>query len=91
MKFKDKCKIPHLAWHNLMQSHRLRANWLENNSAEKDQAILINNKLNMSQCALAVKADPYHWLPYKRGKVGRSETSPLLEDCETPRSAVPMP
>lgn len=64
MKFKDKCKIPHLAWHNLMQSHRLRANWLENNSAEKDQAILINNKLNMSQRAFAVKANPYHWLPY---------------------------
>jgi len=56
MKFdKDKCMVLHLGKHNPGVQHRLGSAWLGSSSVERDLAVLVDNKLNMSeQCAAAV-------------------------------------
>jgi len=57
MKFtKAKCRVLHLERNNPMQQYRLGAALLESSSAERDQGVLVDNMLTMSQqCALVAK------------------------------------
>uniref|UniRef100_A0A803TJS6 Reverse transcriptase domain-containing protein n=1 Tax=Anolis carolinensis TaxID=28377 RepID=A0A803TJS6_ANOCA len=57
MKFnRDKCKILHFGRKNGMQRYRMGDAWLNNHTCEKDLAVLVDNKLNMSQqCDAAAK------------------------------------
>ena len=57
MKFNNrKYKVLNTRRNNLMHQHTLRAKWMASGSAEKDQGVLMDNKLNMSQQgALAIK------------------------------------
>ncbi|KAJ7423223.1 rna-directed dna polymerase from mobile element jockey-like [Pitangus sulphuratus] len=57
MKFnKDLCQILHLGWSNPECTYRLGSKKLESSTVERDQGILANHKLNMSQqCALAAR------------------------------------
>ncbi|KAJ7421951.1 rna-directed dna polymerase from mobile element jockey-like [Pitangus sulphuratus] len=46
---KAKCEVVHLDHNNRMQNCRLRAEWLERNSVEKDRGKLVNSSLKMIQ------------------------------------------
>jgi len=53
---KGKCKVTHLGRNNPMHQNMLGASQLESNSTEKDQGVLVDSRLNMSQqCALVAK------------------------------------
>ncbi|KAK4818537.1 hypothetical protein QYF61_014480 [Mycteria americana] len=50
MKFnKGNCKVLHLERNNPRHQYKLRANWLESRSVEKDLGVLVNSKPNMNQ------------------------------------------
>ncbi|KAK4827506.1 hypothetical protein QYF61_018806 [Mycteria americana] len=57
MKFnKSKCQILHLGQSNTKHKYKLREKWLESSPAEKDQGVLVDSRLSVSQqCALAAK------------------------------------
>ncbi|PKU46673.1 hypothetical protein llap_2990 [Limosa lapponica baueri] len=56
MKFKDKCRVLHLARNNPIQQYRLGADLLESSSVEKDSAVLVDNRMTVSQqCAFVAK------------------------------------
>jgi len=53
---KGKCRVLHLARNKPKQQYRLRADQLESSSVERDQGVLVDDKLAMSQqCALVAK------------------------------------
>ena len=57
MKFnRSKCRVPLLGRNNYIHRYRLGAGQLERSSAEKNLAVLMDNRLAMSQqCALVAK------------------------------------
>lgn len=68
---KDKCKVLYLGKHNPRVQHRLGLTWLGTSSVGRDLAILVDDKLNMSeQCTAATK---------KACKVGHFEGWILLQ------------
>jgi len=44
-----KCRVPHLGRNNCTHQYRLGADLLEMSSAEKDQSVVVANRLAMSQ------------------------------------------
>ncbi|KAK4825715.1 LOW QUALITY PROTEIN: hypothetical protein QYF61_002133 [Mycteria americana] len=59
MKFnKDKCKVLHLEKQNPELQHRLGSIWLGSSSVERDLAVLVDNKLNVSEHVLLRQRKP---------------------------------
>jgi len=53
---KGKCRVLHLGRNNAMHQYRLGADLLESSSVERDQGVLVHDRLTMSQqCALLAK------------------------------------
>jgi len=53
---KGKCRILHLRRNNPTHQYRIRADFLESSSVERDLGVLVDDRLTMSQqCALAAK------------------------------------
>ncbi|CAM4604285.1 unnamed protein product [Caretta caretta] len=52
---KDNCRVLHLEQKNPMHRYRLGTKWLGSSSAEKDLGVTMDEKLDMSQCALVAK------------------------------------
>ena len=71
-----KCKVLHLGRKNPRHLYRLRGVVLECSSAEKEQGVLMDERLNMSQqCALAARIANGILDSIRRGVVGRDEVA----------------